>query len=387
VCTPQGTVFELTRIVPWLKAHGNTNPVDGSPLARTDLIPLRFARSNDAAAASGAHIVNSSSSGYSSNGSTDYVDPVTFKPLTDHTHIVALRPTGNVFAYDTVQRLNVRAKLWRDLVSDVPFARADIITLQDPHNLAGRDLSGFRYLRDGVKPPPASPAAAAAAAAAATAGGEGNSGGSGGGGGRSAEVDGGETKTTLTTTARAQASAAQSGVAQATAAQSSSSLSSSSSSSFKKPAVPYNAALHTTGKAAASFTSTGLTPHTAGERALLTDEEYMLRPRRVRHAGYARLDTSLGALHVELHTQWAPRAVWNFVQLAKRGYYRRVPFHRSIRNFMARIISFSLSLSLPLPKIKNQAFSFFFLFIFMLQLVLLFVQFILLARERFLPFL
>ena len=99
-------------------------------------------------------------------------------------------------------------------------------------------------------------------------------------------------------------------------------------------ALPYNAAQHTTGKAAASFTSTGLTPHTSGERALLTDEEYMLRPKRVKIKGYARIQTNLGDLNVELQTEYSPKAVWNFVQLSKKGYYKDVAFHRNIRNFM-----------------------------------------------------
>jgi peptidyl-prolyl cis-trans isomerase-like protein 2 len=98
--------------------------------------------------------------------------------------------------------------------------------------------------------------------------------------------------------------------------------------------LAYNAAQYTTGKAAASFTSTGLTPETSGERALLTDEEYMLKPKRVKIKGYARIETNLGSLTIELQTETAPRAVWNFVQLAKKGYYNGIKFHRNIRNFM-----------------------------------------------------
>lgn len=98
--------------------------------------------------------------------------------------------------------------------------------------------------------------------------------------------------------------------------------------------MAYNAAQYTTGKAAASFTSTGLTPETSGERALLTDEEYMLKPKRVKIKGYARIETNFGALNIELQTETAPRAVWNFVQLAKKGYYKGVAFHRNIRSFM-----------------------------------------------------
>lgn len=95
-----------------------------------------------------------------------------------------------------------------------------------------------------------------------------------------------------------------------------------------------NAAAYTTGKAAASFTSTGLTPETSGERALLTDEEFMLKPKRVKAKGYARIETNLGNLTIELQTETAPKAVWNFIRLAQTGYYRGVAFHRNIPNFM-----------------------------------------------------
>ena len=95
-----------------------------------------------------------------------------------------------------------------------------------------------------------------------------------------------------------------------------------------------NAAAYTTGRAAASFTSTGLTPETSGERALLTEEEFMLKPKRVKNKGYARMETNLGDLTLELDPEFAPKAVWNFVKLAQKGYYKGVAFHRNIPNFM-----------------------------------------------------
>jgi peptidyl-prolyl cis-trans isomerase-like protein 2 len=53
-----------------------------------------------------------------------------------------------VFAWDTIEKLNVKAKMWRDLVSDEEFSRRDIITLQDPQNVESRNLSSFKYLKD-----------------------------------------------------------------------------------------------------------------------------------------------------------------------------------------------------------------------------------------------
>ena len=127
VCTADGLIFDLTNILPWLKKHG-TNPVDGTPLKSTDLVKLNFAKNDDG----------------------EYVDPVTYKVFTDNTHIVALRNTGNVFAWDTVERLNIKAKNWKDLVSEEDFSRKDIVTLQDPQNIESRDINSFKYKQEGA---------------------------------------------------------------------------------------------------------------------------------------------------------------------------------------------------------------------------------------------
>ncbi|MCJ1379944.1 Peptidyl-prolyl cis-trans isomerase cyp8 [Xylographa soralifera] len=304
VCTADGTIFDLTNILPWLKKHG-TNPVTGLPLKSSELIKLHFAKNDEG----------------------EMVDPVTFKVFTDNTYIVALGNTGNVFAYDTVERLNIKAKMWRDLVSDEEFSRKDVITLQDPQNIEARDLSSFEYIKDGLstlteeqemerrdptrnlnKDALGSAARVLRAKEAVAAA-------------RSQRGASNPNHNPALLSAKTLSSGAKKGT--------------SPSQSLQPPkTIPYNAAKHTTGKAAASFTSTGLTPHTSSERALLTDEEYMLKPRRVKIKGYARITTSLGELNVELAPEFAPRAVWNFVQLSKKGYYNGVVFHRNIRNFM-----------------------------------------------------
>lgn len=42
--------------------------------------------------------------------------------------------------------MNIKPKIWRNLVDDTKFGRKDIITLQDPQNAASYDLSQFKYL-------------------------------------------------------------------------------------------------------------------------------------------------------------------------------------------------------------------------------------------------
>jgi peptidyl-prolyl cis-trans isomerase-like protein 2 len=304
VCTSDGTIFDITNILPWLKKHG-TNPVTGAPLDSKDLIKLCFAKNEDG----------------------EVVDPVTFKVLGDNTHIAAIGKTGNVFAYDTIERLNIKAKMWRDLVSDEEFSRKDIIVLQDPQNIEARNLTSFKYLQDGVstlteeqlierKDPSRNVNREALGNAAAVL----------------------EPKKESMPPPPSPVTAIKKNQPTPSPAKSSSSKPTSNapkqSSTNISRSIPYNAAQHTTGKAAASFTSTGLTPHTSSERAVLTDEEYMLKPRRVKQKGYARIRTNHGDLNIELLPEFAPRAVWNFVHLAKNGYYTGVTFHRNIRHFM-----------------------------------------------------
>ncbi|KAJ4305673.1 cyclophilin peptidyl-prolyl cis-trans isomerase Cyp8 [Kalmusia sp. IMI 367209] len=295
VCTPSGTIFDLTHILTWLTKHPDTSPIDGGPLKRADLITLNFTKNEDG----------------------EYVDPVTYKVFTDNTHIVALRGSGNVFAWDTVERLNIKAKNWRDLVSDEEFTRKDIITLQDPQNVESRDFGRYKHIKDGETVVPGSES------------------------GVNTEALGNAAKILKAKEAVAKARADRLAKAQGKATAKTALVSTQNNSNTTKVSTQatkpaYNAAVYTSGKAAASFTSTGMTPHTSGERALLSDEDYMLKPKRIKNKGYARLSTSLGDLNLELLPEHAPRAVWNFVQLAKKGYYRNTIFHRNIKGFMVQ---------------------------------------------------
>lgn len=242
--------------------------------------------------------------------------------FTDNTHIVAIRhgTEANVFAWETVERLNIKAKMWKDLVDDRDFGRSDIITLQDPQNIESRDMSQFKFLKDGE-----SPLSAESEEARLTG---------------SVNIDALGRIGDKVLRAREAVEKARREREAGRDVNRAKALIKPGTANFVKPSllqqkkVAYNAAQYTNGKAAASFTSTGLTPETSGERALLTDEEYMLRPKRVKIKGYARIETNMGNLNIELQTETAPRAVWNFVQLSKKGYYNGVSFHRNIRNFM-----------------------------------------------------
>lgn len=107
VCTTDGTVFDLMNIIPYIKKYG-TSPVTGEKLETKNLIKLH----------------------YHKNDKDEYYCPVTFKVFTDHTAIAAIKTSGNVFAYDTLEKLNIKAKHWRDLLTDEEFTKKDIIMLQ-----------------------------------------------------------------------------------------------------------------------------------------------------------------------------------------------------------------------------------------------------------------
>jgi peptidyl-prolyl cis-trans isomerase-like 2 len=289
VCTAEGMVFDHENIIRWLMKH-DTNPVTGKPLKQSDLIKLNFSK----------------------NESNEWIDPVTYKVLTDNTHIVAIRhsDSANVFAADTVERLNIKPKMWRDLISDEEFKRSDIITLQDPQNLESRNLTEFKYLKDGEDAGVPKEEASINTAVM----------------GNAADLKILKAKEAV---AKARAERASGAVQKVDKT-----ASKPATSVAKAAPTPYNAKHHTTGKAAASFTSTGMAVHTSAAPALMTDEEFLLRRKRVKISGFALIRTTVGEITLELLPEHAPKAVYNFVKLAQKGYYSGVVIHRNIKNFM-----------------------------------------------------
>lgn len=340
VCTPEGTIFDVEVIGAWLEKN-KTNPVNGEPLEAKDLIKLNFARNADTEADPNAGPTDGKGdmSKYgATRGSVRWrllhgldpllilaVDPVTYKVLTDNTHVVAIRhgTYANVFAWETIEQMNIKQKNWHDLMDDKEFGRKDIITLQDPQNAESRNLSEFQYLKDGGD------AILTPEQLEERKNGNVNIDALGRIGDKVLRAKEAVEKARRTREAIGDVNRSSKALQKTAAA-----------NSFKKPAIQerkalaHNAATYTTGRAAASFTSTGLTPETSGERAVLTQDEWMLKPKRVKNKGYARLETNLGDVTIELQTETAPKAVWNFVKLSQKGYYRNVAFHRNIKNFM-----------------------------------------------------
>ncbi|KAJ1898145.1 cyclophilin peptidyl-prolyl cis-trans isomerase Cyp8 [Coemansia sp. IMI 209127] len=110
VCTRDGYVFEEANIMSYIKEH-HKHPFTDLPLEAKDLVaPLH----------------------YHTNASGQHVDPVSFKPLTRFTKIVANSKSGHVYLWSTVDEFNAKPKAWVDLVTGEPFSDLDLVVIHDP---------------------------------------------------------------------------------------------------------------------------------------------------------------------------------------------------------------------------------------------------------------
>ncbi|KAF9569876.1 peptidylprolyl isomerase-like protein 2 [Agrocybe pediades] len=256
-----GNVFDLVNIIPWLKQHNNTNPITKEPLAPSDLITLHYSRKE---------------------ATGEIHDPISFKPFSEHSHIVAIATTGNVFLADSI-------KGGKDLVADVPFKKTDVITLQNPHGL-----------------PPASVSTVVPSA-------------------KATEVK--------------QATSAKPAAPQAVTA-----LKAKEKEAVPWNISPYSsglagASLTSTSVDRASAASSKLLWDE--EEMMFEDISKPLKGKGKekdvgKRRAYVRVVTSLGgaSLNLELYCEKAPKTCYNFLMLARAGKYNDVLFHRLVPGFM-----------------------------------------------------
>lgn len=100
VATPDGWIFDLAAVVPFLRRY-KVSPSSGAPLTTRDLVRLQFHKNEDGAASC----------------------PVTGRVFTAHTKLAALRPTGNVYAWDAIETLILTPKRWVELLTEDPITR------------------------------------------------------------------------------------------------------------------------------------------------------------------------------------------------------------------------------------------------------------------------
>ncbi|KAF3439061.1 hypothetical protein FNV43_RR17336 [Rhamnella rubrinervis] len=345
VCTADGSVFDIMNIIPYIRKYGK-HPVTGAPLKQKDLIPLTFHK----------------------NPEGEFHCPVLNKVFTEFTHIVAVKTTGNVFCYEAIKELNIKIKNWKDLLTDEPFTKEDLITIQNPNALNKKVLLDFDHVKNSLKVDEeelkkkndpsyninvsgdikkmleelgtekakqtallggggskAQNERAAALAAILAA--------------RSRIKEDSEKDSNEAT----KAPQAFSIVDAASASVHGRSAAAAKAASGDKTAAriamhmageraPVNAKLiksqYTTGAASRSFTSTSFDPVTKNEY------EYVKVEKNPKKKGYVQLHTTHGDLNIELHCDLTPRTCENFITLCERGYYNGVAFHRNIRNFM-----------------------------------------------------
>ncbi|XP_063973640.1 RING-type E3 ubiquitin-protein ligase PPIL2 [Diachasmimorpha longicaudata] len=272
-CDSQGNIFELEPLLNYIKQFKH-NPVTGKPIDVKSLIKLNFSK----------------------NAEGEYHCPVLFKVFSRHTHIVAVKTTGNVFSYEAVEQLNIKTKNWRDLINDEPFTRSDLITIQDPTNVSKFNLSRFHHIKNNLRVEDADTVRDRKNPNARL------------------KTISMETRETLAELKRDYKPTEKKEEAAAIVAD------------------KFNAAHYSTGAVAAGFTSTVM-PRETMHKAAVVDED-LVRYERVKKKGYVRIVTNFGSLNVELFADLVPKTCENFMKHCQSGYYNNTKFHRSIRNFM-----------------------------------------------------
>ncbi|XP_022963268.1 peptidyl-prolyl cis-trans isomerase CYP65-like [Cucurbita moschata] len=346
VCTADGSIFEIMNIIPYIRKYGK-NPVTGAPLKQEDLIPLIFHK----------------------NSEGEFQCPVLNKVFTEFTHIVAIKTTGNVFCYEAIKELNIKTKNWKELLTDEPFSREDIITIQNPTALDSKVLLDFDHVKKSLKVDNeelqkmksdptyninVSGDIKQMLKELGTEEGR-QTALHGGGGGKAQKERAAALAAILEARSRIKENSKENAKGEETPTQAFSIVDAASASVHGRSAAaakaapsektaariamhmageraPVNAKMvksrYTTGAASRSFTSTSYDPVTKNEH------EYIKVEKNPKKKGYVQLHTTHGDLNIELHCDITPRACENFITLCENGYYNGVAFHRSIRNFM-----------------------------------------------------
>jgi peptidyl-prolyl cis-trans isomerase-like protein 2 len=65
----------------------------------------------------------------------------------DNTHVVAIKNSGNVYAMDAVNELNIKPKNWTDLMTGEPFTRKDVGSWRADARLWKNTVSRFSELQ------------------------------------------------------------------------------------------------------------------------------------------------------------------------------------------------------------------------------------------------
>jgi peptidyl-prolyl cis-trans isomerase-like protein 2 len=236
--------------------------------------------------------------------------PITFKVLTDSSYIVAIRPSGNVYSYDAIERLNIKTNTFNDLLTNEPFTRNDIITIQDPKNLDKFNIQSFAHLKNEWKLDDEDE--------------------------KARRTDPNYFLKYINNETAATLQQIKSTPSKEFAEKSETSIYSTKQIKLNQQQLDHtNMATYSTGRLSASFTSTSMDPVTIMEAAIRDENEIRYaRIKNEKKKGYVRLITNLGVINIELDCDLCPQTCENFIKHCADKYYAGSKFHRSIKNFI-----------------------------------------------------
>lgn len=302
VCTREGIVYELSAVEGFVRRYG-VDPATGQRLGRDGLTALHFHK----------------------NAAGRYHCPVLYKEFTAYTKIAAVRTTGNVYSYEAIAELNLRAGSLRDLLDGTPFTRDDVIVLQDPEHPERRDVGAFYYYKArraeklgaaGEIPEEEEEEGARGSAGTIV-------------GSRATE------KVLREYHAREQAAAAESRAIMGASLSSKGQKGGKETKQEEEEEDEFYDHSSASGAqrvdgSAPGFTSSVFSAGRAKER------EAPSKGKATGRRGYVGLETSMGTLNVEVRCDAAPLASENFLGLCERGYYDGVCFHRNVPGFVVQ---------------------------------------------------
>ena len=267
-------VFDITNLVPFVQQH-KQDPITGEPMTLKDITKLHFHKNADG----------------------KYICPSTYKEFTDFSHIVAIKTSGEVYSWDAVQELNIKANNWNCLETGKPFKKSDIITIQDPKDPTRRNVKQFHHIKVGKKVETKSETGIRTDPSIRRVL------------GKMGEERQKAEKEEKQRKKREREQMKELGVMLPEDEE-------EGQGEQKKPAT------------SANFTMMGF----VGKK----ENIIVIPPKKTAKKGLVKLYTTCGKLDICLHCDIAPVACENFLKLCEKGYYKNVKMHRMIPKFMVQ---------------------------------------------------
>eukprot|EP00933_Yihiella_yeosuensis_P062030 TRINITY_DN64949_c0_g1_i1.p1 TRINITY_DN64949_c0_g1~~TRINITY_DN64949_c0_g1_i1.p1 ORF type:complete len:565 (+),score=142.00 TRINITY_DN64949_c0_g1_i1:148-1842(+) len=314
VGTIDGSIFEIKYIIKYIKLFG-CHPVHGGKLEMKELVPLHFHK----------------------NAQGQYHCPVTYKVFGNNTAVCANMKSGHIYSLEAVLELNKKTKNWQDLITSKPFKWTDIVVIQDPENVQGREVAKFHFMVQGHQDRVVSEITNPESKEARE-----NKGDNIRANPAVARVF--EEKERLAEEKKKQEEEALKELEdkdpEAAAAARAAAEEKKANEEAIRQAVSKrkNNERYTNNEVGASFTCQAEPVRTENSFRKLSEEEELAEiydiVRKKKTKGYVRIVTTIGCLNLELHCDMVPRTTDNFLRLCEKNYYDNTIFHRLIKNFM-----------------------------------------------------